>query len=382
MELAAVTALHCLTVLAVVALKARATDIHLCNGLPPVLRIGGGLFSSEFERQTPDSIERLAFNFIHTYRWPGVPVDSRFFDFLSGREVESTLLSLSGTEVTDYREGEHYQSYLKRGHLCVTVHLNGLGHFRVQLVRELGNLNVSIRVHPWNCPNILSPCWPDQLQLDYGIWLISGYGQTTLMANFIRREIELGKRVHIFEQHSEYLFEGAACQKALGTDSTAWRRERDRIARSLAPGEASKTVVVIDQFLHPSQIKFALELAERGVTVLAGHWARDIAWLMNHLADRSSRPTFQRLLLRLAGIVSQCKVDTASELAAALKLVLVNSTNRPHLSDPSAVDESKLKCRLTLDDSLILLVEAERVEIADALMVCDDLERLKKIFFK
>ncbi len=377
------TALHCLTVVAVVALKARATDIHLCNGLPPVLRIGGALFSSEFERQTPDSIERLAFNFIHTYRWPGVPLDSRFFDFLSGRETESTLLSLSGAEVTDYREGEHYQTYLKKGHLCVTVHLNGLGHFRVQLVRELGNPNVSIRLHPWNCPNLLSPCWPDQLELDYGIWLTIGHGRTTLMASFIRRQIELGKRIHILEQYSEYLFEGAASQRALGTDSQAWRRERDRLAQSVAEGDAANTLVVIDELQHPSQIKFVLDLAQRGVTVLAGHYARDLASLMNHLADRSSRPTFQRLLLRLAGIVSQCQVATTSDrLAAALKLVLVNSSNRPHLSDPSGVDEFKLKYRLTLDDSLILLLEAERVEIGDALCVCDDLERLKKIFFK
>lgn len=378
------TVLSCLTVLAVVALKAQATHIHLCSGLPPVLRINDSLGSTEFERQTPESIERLIFNFVEDHRLPGAPVDGRFFDFLSERGVpESTILSLSGPEASDYREGEHYQSYLKDGHLCVTIHLNGLGHFRVLLVRELGNLNVSIRVHPWNCPNLLSPCWPDQLELDYGIWLISGYGQTTLMASFIQRQIELGKRVHIFEQYSEYLFEGAASQNALGTDSPAWRRERDRLVQSVAEGGATNTLVVIDELQHPSQIKFAVDLAQRGVTVLAGHYARDIASLMNQLADRSSRPTFQRLLLRLAGIVSQCRVATTSDkFAAALKLLLVNSINRPHLSDPFSVDESKLKYRIALDDSLILLVEAERVEIGDALCVCEDLERLKKIFFK
>lgn len=375
------TELSCFTVLAVLASKARATDIHLCSGLPPNFRTYDYLHPTDFERQTPQSIERLIFNFLENDRLSGIPLDSRYFDFLSGTNSES-IYSLTEPEVSDYREREHYQRYLKHGHLCVTVHLNGIGHFRVQLARELGGPNAWIRVHPWNCPDLLSPCWPDQLQLDYGIWLINGFGNTTLMASFIRREIGLGKRVHIFEQHSEYLFEGAASQNALGTDSTAWRRERHRIARSLAQGDVTKTVVVIDQLQHPSQIKFALELAQRGVTVLAGHWARDIASLMNHLGDRSSRPTFQRLLLRLAGIVSQCEVATPSEqLAAALKLVLVNSTNRPNLSEPSAVDESKLKYRLTLDDSLIVLVETERVQIGDALMVCDDLERLKKIFF-
>lgn len=384
--------------LAGLAVQHGATDIHLASGLPPLFRVRGKLIASEFEWQTPESIERIIFYFFEWERRPKLPVDdSPLFSFpenlpetvhSEGRisdpfgdpfgdpfadlpPYQEPELGLSLNFGYDYRECPIYQNYLREGQVCVASHIDGVGHFRFALYRERGALHAAVRLHPWRPSSLVMLGWPEHIIPEVGLWTVLGEGRTTVLASLVQYQLQIGRPVHLFEQRSEYLFPEAATQLALGHDPNAWSRAIKSLLDELdASAEKQLTVVVIDELRHEFQYQLAVELLQRNCLLLAGHTGSHFGSLRSevraHLQAQNSDESRLLLFASHIGIVVQRLVPMARGFGQIGAFCVYTS----EASDRSQTLYMGPTCKLSLEDSLACLVKGRLVSTEDALKAC------------
>lgn len=379
--------------LAGLAVQRGASDIHLAAGLPPIFRICGKVVASEFEWQTPESIERIIFYFFEWERRRKLQVDDSplfsfpenlpetghsdgpvsdpfgdpFADLPTFQEPE---LGLCLDSEYDYRDCPFYQAYLRDGQVSVTSHIERLGHFRFSLYRERGALHAAVRFHPWSPPSLASLGWPEQFTPEFGLWTILGDGKTTLLASLVLEQIWLGRQVHLFEQQSEYLFPEAASQLALGHDPNAWSSAIQRLLEEIDGSvEKQSTVVVIDELRHSFQYQLAAELLQRNCLLLVGHASshtnNHTSEVRAHLHAHSGEGAMSLTAFH-TGIVVQRLVPLASGFGQIGALCVYCS----EAGDRSQTQDSGPACRFSFEDSLARLVEGGLVSTEDALKTC------------
>ncbi|MCB9777529.1 MAG: PilT/PilU family type 4a pilus ATPase [Alphaproteobacteria bacterium] len=217
------------------AVAARASDLHLLADRPPIHRIDGRIQPA-----------------------PAHP--------LSAEQVHGACDAV----LTDAQR----ERFAATGELCFSLQLDGLGFFRVNLARELGRTDASIRIAPKRVPSLEELGVPEVL-LDLvrrpdGLVLVTGptgVGKTTTLNALIGRvNAEERKKIVMIEDPIEFVHphgRALVVQREIGADTGSFQGAVVHALRQ------DPDMVVIGEMRDLETISTALTAAETGHLVMA-----------------------------------------------------------------------------------------------------------------
>lgn len=253
-----------------IAVKGKASDVHIKAGLPPILRIYGTLVPiKNHERLSPDEVTKAAMRIMN---------ESQKETFKQQRQVD------------------------------MAYSVPGLGRFRVNIFQQRGAVGIVLRVIPMNIMTF------EQLNLPKVLYNISsevrglilvtgvtGSGKSTSLAAVIDH-INNNRSDHIItvEDPIEYLHRDKRCiinQREIGTDAESF---------SLALRGALRQdpdIILVGEMRDMETIEIAMTAAETGHLVLSTLHTIDAMETINRIV--SVFPPYQQKQVRiqLAGVI-------------------------------------------------------------------------------
>ena len=279
-----------------IAANNKASDLHLVNGKPPILRISGALVSIK-----------------------GEPV-------LNARELEDTIFS-----ILEPAKKEILKTKLE---LDLSYEISKMARFRINLFFEKGNLALAARIIPNKIPTmgeILMPEIVEQLiNLKQGLILVTGptgCGKSTSLAAMIN-EINKAKAEHIvtLEDPIEFIFDNQKSiivQRELGRDMLSFKEGLKHIVRQ------DPNVIMVGEMRDLETIGATLTLAETGHLVLATLHTQNAAQTVDRVIDVF--PPYQQdqvriqLSLSLRGVISQRLLARREGGRIAAREIMINN---------------------------------------------------------
>ncbi|MCP3916938.1 MAG: PilT/PilU family type 4a pilus ATPase [bacterium] len=280
------------------------------------------------------------------------------------------------------------QDWERTGSADAAIQLDGLGRFRINAYKQMGEPAVVIRRIGEKPPNI------DQLGLPgtelkelsmrkRGLVLVTGIagsGKSTTLAAMIQHMNETVER-HIvtLEDPVELLFSEKKCvisQREVGTDTTCFN---DGLRHAL---RQSPDVILIGEVRDAETVIAALEATETGHMVMSTMHTVNAPQTMDRIlgffpAERH-RQIRQRIADNLAGVLSQRLVPKiGGGLVPAFELMIPTPHVRELLdegqtSEMARVIESGTEAGLvSFNECLRGLVERQQVDLPDALAASD-----------
>jgi twitching motility protein PilT len=322
-----------------IAIKEKASDLHLLVGIPPTFRIDGSLkYLTGYAPLKSEEVEEMIFSLLTS----------------SQKEV------LIANKELDFSFGVGGGSY------------GDLGRFRVNLYYQRRYLSGAFRLLPPKILTIEELHLPQILHsfsdLTQGFVLITGptgHGKSTTLASIIN-EINLKRAAHIIaiEDPIEYVYpEGKSIisQREMGIDTHSW----DFALRSALREDPD--VVLVGEMRDPETIAAAITIAETGHLVFSTLHTNSAAQSIDRIID--SFPVTQQsqikiqLAATLKGVVSQRllpminggRVVAAEVLLGTSAVSSIIRDGKTHLID-SVIQTSKDKGMVGIDSSLAALV--------------------------
>jgi len=278
------------------AIKSRASDVHLVVDLPPVLRINGIL--SRLENYPPVSQKDL-------------------LDF-----VEKNLNNLQKKNLFDNRELD--LSYVTSEEKT---------RLRVNIFWEKGNLALAARVIWPHIPTMeeidLPPVAYDLVKLRQGLIIITGpagCGKSTTLASMLDY-INEHRICHIvtFEDPIEFVFSSkrsVISQRELGQDMISFAEALKHVVRQ------DPNVIMVGEMRDLETISLAITLAETGHLILATLHTpsapQTIARIIDVFPPNQQFQIRLQLSLALKAIICQHLVPTVDGGRTAAREVLIN----------------------------------------------------------
>jgi len=340
------------------ALKARASDIHLKAGLPPVYRIDGTLRPHpKLPRLTPEQTTEFSMEIMN---------DTQKLKFEEIHEID----------------------------LCYGV--PGLGRFRVNAFTQRGSISLVFRFIPFDIKNIdellLPPVIKKIANEHRGLILVTGAtgsGKSTTLASMIDY-INAERTGHIvtIEDPIEYLHRDKKCiinQREVGFDTEGY----DIALKSALRQDPD--VILVGEMRDFETIETAITAAETGHLVLSTLHTIDAPETINRII--SVYPPYQQRQVRmqlagiLKGVVSQRLVPRADGKGRVPAVEVMVSTARiRELID----DKEKTKLlrdsiqagytsygMQTFDQSLLWLLKQDVITFEEALRQCSNPDDFK-----
>lgn len=281
------------------AIKAKASDVHIKAGLPPVYRIDGGLRPlPNAPRLTPENIRKMA------------------YAMLSDRQRE-----------------EFEQNH----ELDLAYGVQGLGRFRVNLFTQRGSISAVLRTIPFNVATLeelnLPPIIKKITQNQRGLVLVTGTtgsGKSTTLASMIDA-INSNRTEHIItiEDPIEFLHRDKKSilnQRELGVDTQSFAGALKSSLRQ------DPDVILVGEMRDYETIDTALTAAETGHLVLSTLHTVDAQETINRIVGVF--PPYQQRQVRLQlsailkGVVSQRLVPRADGKGRVPAVEVMVSTAR------------------------------------------------------
>jgi pilus retraction protein PilT len=280
------------------------------------------------------------------------------------------------------------REWTETGSADAAIQLDGLGRFRINVYKQLGEPAMVIRRIGEDAPNLDDLHLPAEelksLSLrKRGLILVTGIagsGKSTSLAGMIQYMNEnVERHVVTLEDPVELLFKEVNCvisQREVGTDTTSFS---DGLRHAL---RQSPDVILIGEVRDATTVMSALEATETGHMVLSTMHTVNAAQTMDRIlgffpAERHSQVR-QRLADNLAGVLSQRLVPArAGGLVPAFELMVTTPHIRELLeegetSEMARVIESGTEPGLiSFNQCLRGLVERQVVELSDALAASD-----------
>ena len=281
------------------AVKAKASDIHIKAGLPPVYRIDGGLRPlPNAPRLTPENIRKMT------------------YAMLSERQRE---------EFEDTHE------------LDLAYGVQGLGRFRVNMFTQRGSISAVLRTIPYNVSTLeelnLPPVIKKITQNQRGLVLVTGTtgsGKSTTLASMIDA-INSNRTEHIItiEDPIEFLHRDKKSiinQRELGVDTQSFASALKSSLRQ------DPDVILVGEMRDYETINTALTAAETGHLVLSTLHTVDAQETINRIVGVF--PPYQQRQVRLQlstilmGVISQRLVPRADGRGRVPAVEVMVSTAR------------------------------------------------------
>ncbi len=338
------------------AVEARASDLLLTVGHPPMVQVAGRLAPlAGFEPLTPVSARRLCESFLT----PAL-----------------------------------HERFLRDLELDTRHHVPGLAHFRTNLFIQRGHWAAAIRIVPNRIPlpeDIgLAPHVVERLlAITKGLVLITGptgAGKSTTIASLLEQVNVHGPARHIvtIEDPIEFIFEAKQAvfeQREVGVDTRTYARGLRGALRQMPH------VIFVGEMRDLASMSMALTAAETGNLVISTMATQSAPQTVTRIID--SFPPHQQSQVRaqlastLRAVVSQILLPLAdgSGRVAAREFMFVNQAVQNLIREDkihqigNVIATSLREDMLPMDDALGELVDRSRVAFEDAYPHFVDVEK-------
>ncbi len=270
------------------SIEKNASDLHITENSPPVLRIDGKLVFCDYEPLTRESLKKSIY---------GILSDAQKEKFEAEKELDFSLA------------------------------LEGMERFRVNIHVQRGSVEAAFRRIPLFVPSINELGLPTAI-IDFsrkpnGLILITGptgSGKTTTLASMINLiNEERSCMIISIEDPIEYIHENKRAvikQREVFSDTRSFSEALKRCLRQ------DPDVIVVGEMRDLETISTALTAAETGHLVLATLHTPDAAQTVERIIDVFPSHQQQQVRLQLSsclqGIVSQTLLPKASGVGRAL----------------------------------------------------------------
>jgi twitching motility protein PilT len=340
------------------ALKARASDVHLKAGLPPIYRIDGALRPlSKAPRISPDQTRQMA------------------LDIMNEQQRE--------------RFEKVHEADLSYG-------VPGLGRFRVNIFAQRGSVSMVFRAIPFDIKSLddlqLPPVLKKIVMEPRGLILVTGAtgsGKSTTLAAMIDY-INLHRTAHIVtvEDPIEYLHRDKKSiinQREVGFDTEGF----DVALKSALRQDPD--VILVGEMRDYETIETAITAAETGHLVLSTLHTVDAPETINRIISvfppHQQRQVRLQLAAILKGVVSQRLVPRADGKGrvAAVEVMVSSARVRELIDDKEktrllrdAIAQGYVSYGMqTFDQSLMGLLQRKLITFEEALRQCSNPDDFK-----
>ncbi len=330
------------------AIKNKASDLHLLVDIPPTFRIDGVLhFTTNYPALKEDIIKQMIFGLL-------TPEQRELL--LANKELDFSFSFRS----KEREEGRfRINVYYEKGELA------GAFRFLAPRVRTIDELNLAPVIHDFS-------------KMKQGFVLAtgpSGHGKSSTLAAVIN-EINLDRACHILtiEDPIEFIYpkgNSIISQREMGIDTHSWPLALRSALRE------DPDVVLIGEMRDPETMQAAMTLAETGHLVFSTLHTNSAAQSVDRIVDSFSADKRPQIRLQLAatlrGIVSQRLLPKiGGGRIPAVEILIGNSAiannireGKTHLID-TILQTSKDVGMMTLDESLAGLVRSGIIMLDDA----------------
>ncbi len=340
-----------------IAVKKKASDLHLSVGNAPILRIEGELRAMEGEPK------------------------------LTSSALSSLVLS-----ILDPVKKEAFKQNLG---IDFAYDIPRLGRFRVNVFFERRNMALAARIIPDKIPAMEDIMMPavmyEQLAAKQGLILVtgpSGCGKSTSLAAMINHiNDERSEHIITLEDPIEFIFENKKSiivQRELGQDMLSFADGLKHIVRQ------DPNVIMLGEMRDPETISAALTLAETGHLILATLHTQSASQTVERIID--VMPPFQQdqiriqLSMSLRAVLSQRLLAREGGGRIAAREILLNNDAVANLIRENKIAQIKSVLQTSarsgmtsIDQDLKRLVKEGLVSKESALLHMSNPEMLEKI---
>ncbi|HEY9840193.1 MAG TPA: type IV pilus twitching motility protein PilT [Candidatus Obscuribacterales bacterium] len=337
-----------------VAVKKRASDIHIRVGCPPMLRIDGRIVPTEMRPMTPADTKRT------------------LYSMLSNAQREA---------------------FEKNQEMDVSFMISGLARFRVNIFLEQGHVGAVLRVIPINVPNIENLGLPDQLRKftheRTGLIMVTGptgSGKTTTLAGMIDY-INAQQDVHIItiEDPIEFVYrnkKSVITQRELVNDTSSFPNAIKYALRQ------DPDIILVGEMRDRDTIESALKAAETGHLVLSTLHTNDAVQTINRVINafppHEQATVLKQLAAVLRGTVAQrlaVKKDGVGRVPVN-EILVVTSTVRDHIFKHELdaiyhlIAKGSQDGMQSMNQALFAYYEQDVIDFEEALRLSDNQQEL------
>lgn len=308
------------------AVEKGASDIHIVEGMPPVIRVDGEL------QKIPHEAE------------------------LSAKDTLDVCLSLCTPEQKEVFETER--------ELDLGYEIDGVSRFRVNMHWEKGSAGLVARVISQKIPTMedlnMPPITYDLIRLKQGLILVTGptgMGKSTTLAamiDLVNRE----RTAHIItlEDPIEFVYapkKSIIKQRQLGTDMMSFAQGLKHVLRQ------DPNVIMVGEMRDLETIASTITLAETGHLVLATLHTLNAAQTIDRIIDVF--PPYQQSQVRLQislflkGIISQQLLPGVNGGRIAAREVLINTPAIANLIRENKVPQIKTAIQTSAEDGMFTM---------------------------
>ncbi len=286
------------------------------------------------------------------------------------------------------------EDWRTRGSADASLHLDGLGRFRINAYRQMGEPAVVIRRINENAPNLDDLDLPtDTLKKlalrKRGLILVTGIagsGKSTTLAGMIQSMNETVERhVVTLEDPVELLFKEQCCvisQREVGTDCTSFQ---DGLRHAL---RQSPDVILIGEMRDAETVIAALDATETGHLVMSTlhtvNAPQTVERILSFFRPEQHQQVRLRLAENMAAVLSQRLIPRSGGKGMIPAFELMQTT--PHIREllmegktsemSRVIEQGTERGLISFNMCLRKLVQDRKVELNDALAASDRPEEL------
>jgi twitching motility protein PilT len=334
-----------------------ASDLHISDGLPPVLRIDGELKKTRYETITPEVSQRMIYD---------VLTDDQIQRFETDLELDCSYA---------------YQD---------------VARFRVNVYRDRGTIASALRLIPRRIPTIEELNLPevvrDLSRRVRGLILVTGptgSGKSTTLASMINQiNHERAEHIITIEDPIEYLHthnKSVINQRELGQDTHSFNNALRASLRE------DPDVILVGEMRDLETIQLAVTCAETGHLVMATLHTNSAAESVDRMIDVFPPAQQEQIRIQLSNnlqaILSQQLLRRAGQPGriAAIEVMVANSAIRNLIREAkthqitSHIQTSAGTGMMTMDQALRDLYQASMITYEDAMRRAQNPIELEKL---
>lgn len=339
------------------AVDAKASDLHITVGIPPVLRVNGKLTTIGNEKLTQQDTE---------------------------------------TFVREILNDDQWERYIELGELDFSYSSPGIGRFRINAFKQRGSHAIAIRLVALEMPTLEGLLMPsilkDLCQKQRGLVLVTGptgSGKSTTLAAMIN-EINKTRTCHVItlEDPVEYMHKhnkSIVNQREIGQDTQSYANALRSALRE------DPDVILVGEMRDLETIGIAITAAETGHLVFSTLHTIGASKTIDRVVDVFPPYQQQQIKVQLAavmeGVISQQLLvrQDGSGRVAALEVMVATPAIRnliregkTHQIDSIIQTGGKYGMK-TMDASLVSLYKSGTISYDEAMNYCIDRDIMMRL---